>query len=391
MDKKKDDILTKVFKERLEDYKLPINDDVWKKIEQDLPPVQKTNKRSLWFRIGVAATAAIAILAGLNWYFFYSQIDIEQPVISHVLEVPQIQELPIVEKSEEISSERIKQFAFIRPKIETKNNDLQSESVQTIKEQVAETNNVSEKQQDRPEKIKEDIISNPDQNNPDLWINTKKQKANGNLSFALAYVGQGTTSLSSGNSNPLQHYSNTFQYVNALINPDLPGNPIISDIKYKTPITFGLLIRKHLTHDWALESGLTYTYLESTETLTHLNGDYSTKNVQLSYIGIPLNVVYSFYTNNRFSLYASAGGRVEKNVYGKEKLSTNRLASKLKVSELQWSLSGNVGLNYKLVDHFNLFAEPGIGYYFDDKSGIKTVRKDNPWNLNIQVGIRLTY
>ena len=389
MDKKKDDILTKAFKERLGDYKLPVSEDVWKKIEQDLPPVPKMNKRPLWLRVGVAATAAIAILAGLNWYFFYPQIDIEKEVISQVVEKQPIQEIPVVEILEEIPSEKIKQLAFGRPKKKTINNAPQSETVQIIKEQVAEANNVSEGQQNKTEKIKEQTVSNPNYQKPNLWTNSRKQKANNNLSFALAYVGPGTALSSNANSDPISRYSDTFSAVRTVNSSDLPDNPVISDVKYKIPITVGLSIRKHLTPDWALESGLTYTRLESTEMLIRLNGDNSTKNVQLNYIGIPLKVVYSFYTNNRFSLYTSAGGMVEKNVYGKEKLSTNRSATRLKMPELQWSLSGNVGLNYKLTNHFNLFAEPGIGYYFDDKSGIETIRKDKPWNLGIQVGIRL--
>ena len=386
MDKKKDDILTKTFRERLNDYKLPVSDDVWKMIEQDLPPIQKTNKHSLWVRTGLAIAAAIAILLGFNWYLFYLQINIEREMLSSVIEVQQIQKIPIVEKQKEsLPFEKIKKLAIVHPEIKTTDNILQNEPVQTIKKQVEETtNDVSEKQQETTEKI---IASSPDLHKPDLWINPKKQKANGNLSFALAYAGQ-TTTLSNGNLNPLQRYSKTFPRV-MNVNTESLDNPLISNIQYKIPVTVGLSIRKHFTSNWSLESGLTYTYLESTETLTHINGEFSTKNIQLNYIGIPLNVVYSFYTNNRFSLYASTGGRVEKNISGKEKISTNRSTTQLKVPELQWSLSGNVGLSYKLTDHFNLFAEPGFGYYFDDKSEIKTIRKDQPWNLNIQVGVRL--
>ena len=34
---------------------------------------------------------------------------------------------------------------------------------------------------------------------------------------------------------------------------------------------------------------------------------------------------------------------------------------------------------------------PGVAYYFDDGSDIQTIRKENPFNFNIQAGIRLTY
>ena len=386
MDKKKDDILTKAFKERLENYKLPVSDDVWKRIEQDLPP-QKNNIHLFWQRIGIAAT--IAMLLGLGGYFFYFQMDLEKSRMSDFFEKQPMQETPIPQNPKATPLILTNQSALVHKK--AKESDINASACEPIQEtkEVLSINETSEEQQNKPKKIKQDIIPNPDSQDLDIWIDYPKQKTENNMSLALAYVGQGTTAISNGNSDPLQRYSKTFPRI-MNVNADLPDNTVISDIKYKTPITVGLSIRKHLTPKWALESGLTYTYLESTETLTRLNGDYSTKNVQLNYLGIPLKIVYSFYTNNRLSLYASAGGMVEKNIYGKEKLSTNQKATKLDIPELQWSLSGNIGLNYKLVEHFDLFVEPGIGYYFDDKSGIETIRKDKPWNLGLQVGVRLT-
>jgi len=373
MDKKQDDILTNVFRERLENYKFPVSDEVWKKIEQDLPMIPKKNKHLHWLRIGIAVAATIAILIGLNQSLFHTQT--EEKMLSHTLEKQPEKKIAITENPEEIPSSPIKHLTIIpqAQKVEETDSTPQNEPIQETKEQAP---------------TDKSTIPVPNSQNPNLWINTKKQKAKSNTSLTLAYGGQGIVSLpNKGNHDPLSHYSRTFPDV-MNVNTELPDNPIISDIQHKTPITLGLSIRKYFSSDWALETGLTYTYLESTKTSTYPNGDFSTKNSQLNYIGIPLKVVYSFYTNNRLSLYTSAGGMVEKNIYGKEKHSTNNSTIRLKVPELQWSISGNIGLNYKLVDNFDLFAEPGIGYYFDDKSGIETIRKDKPWDLSIQVGIR---
>ena len=32
-----------------------------------------------------------------------------------------------------------------------------------------------------------------------------------------------------------------------------------------------------------------------------------------------------------------------------------------------------------------------LHYYFNDGSDIQTIRKENPFNFNIQAGVRLTY
>ena len=38
-----------------------------------------------------------------------------------------------------------------------------------------------------------------------------------------------------------------------------------------------------------------------------------------------------------------------------------------------------------------IYVEPGVAYYFNDGSDIQTIRKENPFNFNIQAGVRLTY
>jgi hypothetical protein len=63
----------------------------------------------------------------------------------------------------------------------------------------------------------------------------------------------------------------------------------------------------------------------------------------------------------------------------------------LYVPELQWSVSGSIGLNFKLLGHSYIFAESGISYYFDDKNAVNTIRDDKPLNFNLQLGIRLNY
>ena len=54
----------------------------------------------------------------------------------------------------------------------------------------------------------------------------------------------------------------------------------------------------------------------------------------------------------------------------------------------QWPVSGTVGLNLKLSKQFSLFGEPGVVYYFDDKSPINNIRHKRPLNFNLQAGVR---
>ena len=35
-----------------------------------------------------------------------------------------------------------------------------------------------------------------------------------------------------------------------------------------------------------------------------------------------------------------------------------------------------------------IYAEPGVGYYFDNGSDVKTAYSDNPLNFNMKLGLR---
>ena len=56
----------------------------------------------------------------------------------------------------------------------------------------------------------------------------------------------------------------------------------------------------------------------------------------------------------------------------------------------QWSVDASAGVQYNFSDSFGLYAEPGVGYYFDNGSNVKTIYKEKPFNFNLNVGFRLT-
>ena len=79
------------------------------------------------------------------------------------------------------------------------------------------------------------------------------------------------------------------------------------------------------------------------------------------------------------------GGMIEKCVYGK-------LGSeKETVKPLQFSVSGAVGVQLNATKRIGIYMEPGVAYFFDEGSSVQTIRKENPFNFNIQAGIRFTY
>ena len=140
--------------------------------------------------------------------------------------------------------------------------------------------------------------------------------------------------------------------------------------------------RQSLAKGFSVETGLTYTLLSSDAKFA--DSDQKTKQ-KLHYLGIPLKANWNFLDKKLFTLYVSGGGMIEKCVYGK--LGTEKET----VKPLQFSVSGAVGAQFNATKRVGIYVEPGVAYFFDDGSDVQTIRKENPFNFNIQAGIRLTY
>lgn len=171
------------------------------------------------------------------------------------------------------------------------------------------------------------------------------------------------------------------------------GRQTYTDIKHHMPVTVGASVKWNLNEDWALESGLNYTYLYSE--LRSGAKSYIEDKQKLHYVGIPLKVQRSVWSNSIFSFYASAGGMIEKCVSGSVETvcvdDNNRKSfgnEKLDVKPLQFSVLASVGLQANFNKLFSLYLEPGMIYYFDDNTDIITIRKDKPFNFNLQLGLR---
>lgn len=160
------------------------------------------------------------------------------------------------------------------------------------------------------------------------------------------------------------------------------------------PIKAGISFRYSLNDRWHIQSGLTYSYLSSDISKSDGYIAYDTKQ-KLHYIGIPLQLGYQIWTNNRFKVYASTGGQAEKLVKGiattsysinnkHQSTSTETLSD----NRLLFSALASLGLEYIFGKDFSLYAEPGIHYYFKNGNSLKTHYHEQPLNFNITIGFR---
>lgn len=168
---------------------------------------------------------------------------------------------------------------------------------------------------------------------------------------------------------------------------------------HKLPVKFGVSFRYGFNKRLGIESGLTYTLLNSTFTTAAGTANGNTTGKQtLHYIGIPLNVTYNIIGSKLFNVYASAGGAMEKAVGGYfettghvdgKRSETNR--NSLKPKELQWSLNASAGAQVNILNQLGLFVEPGISYRIPSGSHVRSIYTDKQLDFSIGFGIRFNF
>ena len=172
--------------------------------------------------------------------------------------------------------------------------------------------------------------------------------------------------------------------------------PTQTKIRHRLPVSAGLSVQKRLSGRWTVESGLVYTFLSS-DLFAGEASHY--KQVQhLHYLGIPLKMNYVLWKGGRFSLYASAGGMAEMCVDGSlsssyyvDNVETHQSKTDLDVKRVQLSVSSTLGAQMEIIRPISLYVEPGVSYYFDDKSGVETIRKEHPFNFLMRLGVRVSF
>lgn len=149
------------------------------------------------------------------------------------------------------------------------------------------------------------------------------------------------------------------------------------------PIKVGVSVAYRLSNRWAVNTGVTYSYLSSNFT----ENDHVTERQKLHYVGIPLTASYSFLRTRHAEVYVTAGGEVEKLVKGSAGMDDSEHRN-ITEKRPQWSLKAAVGGAYHFTPSLSLYAEPGMTHYFDNHSSIDNVYKDKPTSFSLNVGLR---
>ena len=402
-----------LIQEKLKDHETEVPVGLWESIEKELP---RKKVFSLPVFIRYAAACIIVAVCSVTAYLFLEQSDKIQIVQNRHSAIPQqqppkteepnIQEAKVslphnplitqskttTEKEKNVQKELsenvvINEFITQQPNNQGKEEKLSKTFPSVVKkannEQKRHPDNISEEEYNR--KLKE--FEQAGQKEVLTETNFNSQKRNGfslGLLAANALPGSKNT-----NNQPLTRSSSIMGDELSLFSTPEPLK-----FTHKTPISVGLTIEKHLGKQWGVESGIVYTLLRS---------DYKTQSLsqegkqELHYIGIPLQAIYRFARAGNFSFYAAAGPKIDFNVSGRRtETARNGIASSNGTEDIrdkkpQWSLQLRAGAAYAFIPQLELYAEPSMAYYINNKSDIPDLWKDKPLNFIFQVGLRTNF
>lgn len=399
------------MRQKMADYREPAPEVSWDEIEKALAAnKQKAKTVTMWPR-RIAAAVVVLVTAGAGYYLLNreQQEIIEETAETRLIEGTIIQE-PVIPQKEEVSDLPIlaKAKRHVQQVIEEKKAEALSVLPTTEESETIVVQGPEDQEQEapkNPEPQSSETHAQPKSSSfpetpPTLYPSDLRRSASSNTRLmAKVYLSNALSGNSTNSFNdkiykysPLGFEMNEYTHEEAFTNSSAMS--LDEEVHHRQPIRFGLLLRYALNERWSIESGLTYTLQKSD--ISFLSEDIlADYEQQLSYVGIPVNVSYQIWGSRRFSVYASAGGMVEKMVKGKRYVEVISPTKKEKdesvsIRPLQFSVNGGVGAEFKFVDWLSLYAEPGVGYWFDNGSDVPTYYQDKPFSFNLNVGLRFS-
>lgn len=179
------------------------------------------------------------------------------------------------------------------------------------------------------------------------------------------------------------------------------NQPEVNDsYTHKMPVKLGLTARYAFTDLLGIESGLTYSLLQSvikrgSESTT---GAWSSSDQTLHYLGVPLNLTFNFLNSKYVDVYASAGGMMEFGVKGSIKTTdhihnsmTSTHQNAITPKGLLWSVNATAGVQVNVLPSLGIYVEPGMSHHFKNDRQPRSSYTDKPTNFALGFGLRYTF
>jgi hypothetical protein len=402
------DPFSSYLKGRLENHKSPVDPEGWDKIAGYLK--RRKRIRTGWIASGIAAAILLAVLwlsVPIETEAIREQIaeqetatttpPVETPAIKTIEAAPVLAFAAKRKKPEEPVKEVIAESNIPQEdRISQENNEPREDNEpQKTNERQSETRKQPNEARKQPERSK---------NEPFIPAELPKKKKSGKWLLAVV-TGTGGGDVSIGFPSQNENLSlNTPSQGDERPNPITPPvytdvgnihyqNREYADMIHTIPLSAGITVRKDISRDFAVETGLLYTYLYSELKKNRIS---KSDKLQLHYLGVPFNLVGYMVNKPHWNMYVSGGVMFEKGL--KSTLTVREYVAGKTVSAtenysipgIQVSLNGAIGFSYRLADHWSLYAEPKLYYYFDANQP-PSIRTEHPFGFGANGGIRYNF
>lgn len=426
------DIFKEQLKSAFDGFEAQVPQDGWEKLEQALNTAARAKiVRRNWY-IGSAAAVAVLLIGSLFFLKTPQLTDTDvSPVLSEAV-APQKQNVSQIkdETVEKVVPAQMQETygskkgsAVLLAKQETSKIAIPVKEANVSKDKVLEVN---AEQTSQPEK---ETAPQPSQEEIDALVrefvragerdifadfvteSEKKSKpimlalnAKGGLTSSRKTVNTPMTLRSAGTNKAESDIYADGAVKSGMLMMNAAGNTAnnIAEMEHSQPFSVGITVSKEILDNLSVETGLVYTYLSSRAKNT--NPNFQNRETQhLHYIGLPLTLNYNLFSIGKLDVYASAGGMVEKAVYGTRQSqmrsefeltnSVNREmdVEKIKQENLQYSVNAGVGISYPLINNLKLYGKAGGAYYFDAKNNAPTIYSEKKILLDLNAGLRFDF
>lgn len=170
---------------------------------------------------------------------------------------------------------------------------------------------------------------------------------------------------------------------------------ISQEFSFAIPTSVSLGVRYHFTPSFGIGTGVVYTGLRRSFTGSYKNGDVTSMNSDIDniqhFVGIPINVFYTFVDTPLANVYAFGGGTLEKLVSNQYLIhdESGPIHYATDVSSFQPSVSFGLGLEFNLMPRVGLYIDPSLHYYFPVEGAPRSIRSIQPLMLTLEAGLRL--
>ena len=424
------------LRKRFSDKKVAPPDDLWSRIESALPEhgvsvgkadtvPGRTRMVRLWAKRMTVAAACIAVLGGAGWLFL-SRGSVDTNVsdnvaasgIAAVTSVKTPASVPAAKDKHQSFAHAVRRVVvnampdvvpetFAAPVTEEKSENVATDTIEVKAEAVSADEVRSVERNSHFAGRSSDKRAGLHDEEAQILANLNSPSGR-HKDVAVAVYGSDMTSF--GGSSVRQDVMNMplgvrqdcvfGSDVRALLamtddnSSDAEANEI--KVKHRQPVKVGMSVRFALAGRFGIETGLNYSYHSSDIASGDDKGGYSTEQ-KLHYVGVPLGLNYDVWHTDMLEVYVSAGAMAEFCVSGRshtEYVSGNTVVNTADIDvrdkRPQWSVNASAGIQYNFNDILGIYAEPGVGYYFDNGTNITNIYKEKPFNFNLNVGLRFT-